>query len=123
VIASSDDTPKMSLSFISANNGRRLLHVPADLKTITGLAYSRKSGQLFALDFGDAEHDTGGLYQITAIWRDGKQWGQAKRITTLARPTAMAFANDGSLLVTLLGDRGDSEKRPTGQLIKFEPGL
>ena len=39
------------------------------------------------------------------------------------RPTALAFASDGTLYVTLLGDPAEGSKEKTGQVIKITGDL
>jgi DNA-binding beta-propeller fold protein YncE len=108
------------LTFYNANNGKMLLNLETGLSDITALAYSPK-GQLYATDFMWTNTKEGGLFQLISKEEDGEQVIDAKKLETLDKPTAMAFATDGSLYITVIGTgEGDAKG---GKLLKVAPGL
>jgi hypothetical protein len=113
------EVPKDSvLNFYHPKNKKVLMSLPTGLFDITGLAYSEKTGQLYATDVAWMASEEGGLFQLIAGQPGSEPRLQAQRIAKLDKPTALGFAKDGSLYVTVLGS-GESE----GKLLKFEPGL
>ena len=108
------------LTFYSAKTGKMLSNFETKLYDITGLAYSPKTGLLYATDFAWMKPDEGGLYRIDA----GQGGVKVKKITSLDKPTALAFAPDGTLYITVIGPKGESENAPKqGKLLKIAPGL
>ena len=112
-----DTTRSAMLTFFHKNTGKALLSVRTGLNEIVALAYSKKTGYLYALDMSTREPDQGGLYRLDD---DGQGGVKPFKIAALDRPTAMAFTGDGmNLLVTILGKfPTDSNDKP-GQVIKF----
>ncbi|MCA9203271.1 MAG: hypothetical protein R3C99_03915 [Pirellulaceae bacterium] len=105
------------VSFYGASDGKLLLNVETGLSDITALAYSPKSEQLYATDFSWHDTSMGGLFQLVSKREDGKQTVDAKKVTSLDKPTAMAFGEDGTLYITVIGEPGK------GKLLKIGPGL
>lgn len=116
--------PKDSLlTFYSAKTGMKLLNLETGLYDIAGVAYSPKTGNLYAVDFAWMAEGEGGLFRLDA---DQANAGSLKavKIAGLDKPTAMAFAPDGTLYVTVVGPKKEDENAPKeGQLLKFAPGL
>ena len=46
-----------------------------------------------------------------------------KKIISLDRPTALAFDKEGALYLTVFGTGKDTGEKPSGGLIRLEPGL
>ncbi|HZN34826.1 MAG TPA: hypothetical protein VFB80_13450 [Pirellulaceae bacterium] len=116
-----NNKPKDSLlSFYSAKTGKLLKNDETGLYDITALAYSPKTGLLYATDFAWMKTDEGGLFRI-----DAAQTGvKATKIVGLDKPTALAFAPDGTLYITVIGPKGAEENAPKdGKLLKIAPGL
>jgi DNA-binding beta-propeller fold protein YncE len=113
--------PKDSLlSFYSAKTGMLLMNQETGLYDITGLAYSPKTGLLYATDFAWMAEAEGGLYRLDAAATGVK----ATKIVSLDKPTALAFAPDGTLYVTVVGPKKADENAPkNGKLLKIAPGL
>jgi len=108
------------LTFYSAKTGKMLSNFETNLYDITGLAYSPKTGLLYATDFAWMKPDEGGLFRIDA----GQGGVKVTKITSLDKPTALAFAPDGTLYITVIGPKGESENAPKqGKLLKIAPGL
>ncbi len=117
--------PKDSLlTFYSAKTGKKLLNLETGLYDITGLAYSPKTKQLYALDFAWMSSGDGGLYRLDKSNEGGKQGLKATKILALEKPTALAFGKDGELYITVVGPKKDSENAPKeGALLKIAPEL
>lgn len=117
--------PKDSLlTFYSAKTGKKLLNLETGLYDITGLAYSPKTKQLYAIDFAWMSPQEGGLYRLDKSNADGKQGVKATKILALDKPTALAFGKDGELYITVVGPKKEDDNAPKeGSLLKIAPGL
>ena len=117
-----NNKPKDSLlSFYSAKTGKLLKNNETGLYDITGLAYSPKSGLLYATDFAWMKPDEGGLFRIDT---GPNNTVKVTKIVALDKPTALAFAADGTLYITVVGPKGAEENAPKdGKLLKIAPGL
>lgn len=103
------------LTFYGAGTKKRLSNFETKLYDITGLAYS-PTGKLYATDFAWMKSDEGGLFRLDQSGNDLK----AVKIASLDKPTALAFAPDGTLYITVVGPKGESENAPTqGKLLKI----
>jgi len=89
------------------------------LSDITALVYNTTNGQLYATDFSWADTTKGGLFQLIASKKDGKEGVTAKKICDLDKATAMVADKDGNLLITAFGSGEDGQK--TGVVLKVEP--
>lgn len=101
--------------------GKLTKNYKTGLNDITGLAYSPKTGKLYATDFAWAEEvkANGGLFEITIEGDEVK----TKKIIGLDRPTALGFDKEGALYITVFGTGVDTKDKPTGGLFRLEPGL
>jgi DNA-binding beta-propeller fold protein YncE len=108
------------LTFYSAKTGKMLLNLETKLYDITGLAYSPKTGLLYATDFAWMKPDEGGLFRL-----DQSPTGvKAVKVASLDKPTALAFAPDGTLYITIIGPKPEGENASKqGKLLKIAPGL
>ncbi len=113
------------LTFYNANNGKKLSNFETGLHDISAVAYSTqgKTKQLYALDFAWLDAKEGGLFQLIAKRKDGKQTIEAKKIVALDKPTAMIFADDGTLYITVIGTAEEGSDAKPGKLLKIAPGL
>jgi DNA-binding beta-propeller fold protein YncE len=108
------------LSFYNAKTGKLLMNLETKLYDITGLAYSPTTGQLYATDFAWMKPEAGGLYRLDATQSGVK----ATKVAALDKPTALAFAPDGTLYITVVGPKGENENAPKqGKLLKVAKGL
>jgi hypothetical protein len=68
--------------------------------------------------------EEGGLFRLDAETKEGAQSLKAVKIASLDKPTALAFAPDGTLYVTVVGPKGAEENAPKeGKVLKIAPGL
>ena len=80
------------------------------------MAYSPTTGRLYATDFAWMKTEEGGLFRLDQSGNDLKPW---KTPASISRP-ALAFAPDGTLYITVVGPKGESENAPTqGKLLKI----
>jgi DNA-binding beta-propeller fold protein YncE len=103
------------LTLYDADSGTLTRQLKTGLYDLCGVAYSPTTGKLYGVDFSWADPTKGGLYRI-----DVEPSGDSVRLTRVAkldRPTALAFAPDGTLYVSTIGaavQGGDP-----GQVIAF----
>jgi hypothetical protein len=126
--ASDDNKPRASaLAFFSSKTGNLLMSLPTNLHDITGLAYSPKSSRLYAVDFAWDDPKQGALYRLDAATVEGRSTVKAIKLAALDKPSALAFAADNTLYVTVFGSIPTEPKssKPTrpGQLIKITGDL
>ncbi|HUG91716.1 MAG TPA: hypothetical protein VML55_12830 [Planctomycetaceae bacterium] len=101
-------------------SGELKFNAPAGgLYDLTGLAYSPKSGKLYATDFAWAEPEKGGLFQLEI---EGDKV-TATKVLSLDKPTAMAFDKDGRLWVTVFGTAEEGSDKSPGKLLLIEGDL
>ena len=104
------------LTFYNAKEGKMLLNLETGLSDITGLAYSPKNGLLYATDFAWPGTDKAGLFRLDKDGQKKKVSIKVKQVTKLDKPTALAFAKDGTLYVTVIETvEGNNE----GKLLKI----
>ena len=115
------NVPGDSLLTYYDKEGKLTKNLKTGLNDITGLAYSPKTGKLYATDFAWAEEikANGGLFELVIEGDEVKP----KKIISLDRPTALAFDKEGALYLTVFGTGKDTGEKPSGGLIRLEPGL
>lgn len=107
------------LTFYNAATGKKLMNIETKLHDITALAYDPKTGLLYATDFAWIEPKDGGLFRIDRATGENSEAVKLTKILPLEKPTAMAFAPDGSLYVTVIGTPAEGETAAkTGKLLK-----
>jgi len=105
--------------FVGGRSGKVLMSAAVELRDIIDLAYSPKTGRLFAADFSAATPESGGIFRLDAA-ADGKV--NPVRVVTMERPTALAFASNGDLLFTQLAGPPSSEGKAAGRLGRLANG-
>ena len=115
------NVPGDSLLTMYDREGKLTKNYKTSLNDITGLAYSPKTGKLYATDFAWAEEIkmNGGLFELVIEGEEVKP----KKILSLDRPTALAFDKEGALYITVFGTGKDTGDKPNGGLVRLEPGL
>ena len=109
--------PDSLLAVYESNAQPAKLHqYTTDRRDLTAVAYSPKTGRLYGLDFSWAAPKEGGLF-LLVLNGDGKR-AQSEKILDLLRPSAMAFAADGTLWVTAIGSIKDNRPEQKGQLLR-----
>ena len=123
--------PRSSLAFYHADTGEQRAIFEVDLTDVTGMAFSPKTGRLYAVNYGRDPAEAGGLYRIDAVQVHGKPSVQATRILTLVHPNGLAFSSHGALFITLWGaidgqpvDRtNDAPAAGNGAVVEVTAGL
>ena len=91
------------LTVYDPKSGRLLLDVATGLHDIAAVAISPQTGRIYAVDFAWMAPEEGGLYRLD-LRRDGDEYEcKAALLMPLDRPSAAAFAPDGTLWVTTFG--------------------
>ncbi len=107
------------LSYYNPVDKKLIANYETGLSDITALVYNASNGQLYATDFSWADTTKGGLFQLIAAEKDGKQIVNAKKVCDLDKPTAMVADKDGNLWITAFGSVEEGKK--TGVVLKVTP--
>lgn len=106
------------LVFCGARSGKALLSSALELRDLIDLAYSPKTGRLFAADFSASLPGEGGIFRLDAAGTEV----QPVRIVTLERPTALAFGEDGALFAAQLLGPADPAGKAPGRVVRILGG-
>jgi DNA-binding beta-propeller fold protein YncE len=118
-LAGSFDEPRDSrLVFCGARTGRVLLALPVELDDVVDLAYSPKTGRLYAADFSWRDPAQGGVFRLDAAAAGGVT---AVRVASLERTTALAISDGGALFATVVGAAPDGQGPAAGRVVRL-PG-
>jgi hypothetical protein len=115
-----DASTASRMDFVNPINGRTEIKFPLRLANIVGVAYSTRTGNLFAITNSPRESVPSGVYRID-LDESSDSNGFSARATVVAkvqRPTSLAFGPDGALYVASLGRSGKD-----GQLKKISGDL
>lgn len=107
------------LTVYNAKSGELLSSYETGLSDIAGLAFSPKTGKLYAADFSWAKPEDGGLFELIT---DGKEV-TVKKVMSLDKPTALAFDKRGRLYITVFGSTEEGSEENAGQLLIVPAGL
>jgi DNA-binding beta-propeller fold protein YncE len=117
------DVPHDSqLAFYNPLDGSKLMELAVDLHDILGLAYSPKTGNLYAVDAAWMDTSNGGVFRIDAAHEIESQNAVAVKLASVLRPSAIAFASDGTLYVTAFGELS-RDTPTTGILVRIKGDL
>lgn len=112
-----EDALDSRLVFCGARTGRTLLASPVELHDLIDLAYSPKTGRLYAADFSAAAPAEGGVFRLDATPDGGVK---PVRIVMLTQPTALAIGDDGALYAAQLTGPLDGEGRAPGRVVRVQ---
>ncbi|MBX3415457.1 MAG: hypothetical protein KF708_22425 [Pirellulales bacterium] len=104
-------TPNDSLLTVyDPKAGGLLMNVATQLHDVTGVAISPQSGRIYAVDFSWMAPEEGGLYRLDLV-KDGPETiCKPTLLMSLDRPSALAFAPDGTLFITTFGSHTAEQK-------------
>jgi DNA-binding beta-propeller fold protein YncE len=111
------------LTLYDVKSGKLLWKATTGLHDIAGLAYSPKSGKLYAVDFAWMDSKQGGLFRLDVTSSPTGATVKATKIAPLDKPTALAFGADGALYVTVFGTAAEGSDKKPGQLLKITGDL
>ena len=114
--ADGDESPS-ELAFYNPIDGSRLMRLSCELPRIVALAYSPRTGNLYAAA-GSTDDSDGSIYRLDDASQPGAPACSAIGVVEVSGPTAMAFAPDGALYVTANDNDGD-EGANNGILLKL----
>jgi hypothetical protein len=102
------DSASSRVEFINPIDGRTALEVTVNLPDILDLAYSPRTGSLYAAtrSVGDAQRR--GIYRIDSRKRGDidRRLALATKVVDVENPTAVAFGPDGALYITTVEKTG-----------------
>jgi DNA-binding beta-propeller fold protein YncE len=101
------------LTTYDPETGKLIKSLKTGLNDIAGLAYSPKTGKLYAVDFAWVDPTKGGLFRLDV---EGDTVKPVK-LLSLDKPTALAFDHHGHLYIAAFGAAKEGEK-PTGSVIR-----
>lgn len=107
------------LTIYDAKSGKLKNKYETGLHDIAGVAYSPKTGKLYAVDFAWSDTSKGGLFELTI---DGDKVKTSK-VLSLDKPTALAFDKDGALYITQFGSAEEGSEDLPGSVVRIDPGL
>jgi len=116
--SSSADSPGCKIVFFSAKSNESLLQLETALSSISALAYSPKTGLLYALGSAADEPTKFGLFRLDSDTTSGLQRIKSTRIASLDQPNAMAFDKEGTAYITV-GKADAGSDRPSGAVVKI----
>lgn len=103
------------LTFYDPSTGDLKAKYETGLSDIAGLAYSPKTGRLYAADFSWHDPAQGGLFELTVA--DGKV--ETTKVFSLDKPTSLAFDDDGNLYVAAFGTAEEGAKQKPGKVYRI----
>ncbi len=115
--------PQDSLLTMYSTDGKLLWKAETGLFDIADLAYSPKSGKLYAVDFAWMDEKEGGLFRLD-VKKDGEEVTvEAVKIVSLDKPAAMAFDKEGGLYVLEFGTAEEGSEKKPGRMVKIAGDL
>jgi hypothetical protein len=105
------------LRFLNPIDGSAALEVTVDLPAIASLAYSPRTGNLYAAAVGSRDTQRDGVYRFDDAGEPGRPACIAVRVAEVRRPAALAFGPDGALYVAAWGEPNEQDAN-SGVLIR-----
>jgi hypothetical protein len=94
------------LAFVNPLDRRVVMQVPVELERIVALAYSPKTGNLYAANSPPSNKGRSGIFRVDAFEKNGAPACKLEKVASIEQPTALAFAPSGTLFVTAAGKGG-----------------
>lgn len=113
------DSSAAKLAFFSAKTHESLLKLDCGLAAIAALAYSPKTGLLYALGNAADSPDKVDLFRLDSDTTSGEQRIKAVKIAPLDQAAAMVFDKDGVAYITVRGKADASSDAPSGAVVKI----
>jgi len=110
------------LTFLNPADGGIVMQLPIELSEVVALAYSPRTGNLYAANFASGTSEQGGIYRLDEVGTTSQAPVAARKIAHVEKPTALGFASDGTLYVTALGLAG-GDKQSSGRLLRISGEL
>jgi len=119
--------PDSQIAFFDVTDGRLLDSAVTGLYDVVGLAYSPRTGSLYAADFSWHDPSRGGVFRLDLLTDAGSLRVDPVRIGSFDRgvdkPSALAFGRDGALYVTMFGTAAEGLDARAGKVLKFDGDL
>ena len=110
--------PGDSLLTIYDTEGKLIAKAATGLNDIAGLAYSPKTGKLYAVDFSWIDTKQGGLFRLDVSMEGDTMSVKTEKICSLDKPSALAFNAEGQLFVTVFGTAMEGETHKPGKVVQ-----
>ena len=120
-IGSLEEPRDSRLAFYNPLDGSPLMRLSTELYDLSGLAYTPKTGNLYAVDAAWMDAENGGVFRIDDASQPGAPKCVAVKIADALRPSGLAFGPDGALYVTAIGELDDAA--PQGVLLRITGDL
>lgn len=92
------------LAFVNPLDRSVVMQVPVELERIVALAYSPKTGNLYAANSATSNKSHSGIFRVDATEKNGAPACKIQKIERIESPTALAFAPSGALYITTSGN-------------------
>jgi hypothetical protein len=117
-VSSTNPLRGTKLEFINPLNRKIVMQRGLELGRVVALAFSPKSGNLYAANFPLSDDRGGGIFRLDQSSRLGTSACVAVKVADIPSPTAMAFTSEGTMYVTSSHD-AQKGKPDTGALFKL----
>jgi hypothetical protein len=118
----SADSTRAHLKFLNPITGQPVMELSLELAGLAGLAFSPRTGHLYAIATAASVDTEGGLFRIDSKIESRKPGCEAVKVAAITSPTSLAFAPDGTLYVTDAGKPSDTNMH-RGSLLKLPGNL
>ena len=115
-----DSVGPSRLAFFNPLDRRVVMQMPSGLRNVVALAYSPKSGNLYAANAPANDDSKAGIYRIDSATGGSTPACKAVKVADIRHATALTFAADNTLYVATLDSAKDSN---SGTLVKLTGDL
>jgi hypothetical protein len=91
------------LAFVNPLDRSVVMQIPVELERIVALAYSSKTGNLYAANSASSNKSHSGIFRVDATEKNGAPACKLKKVASVETPTSLAFAPNGTLYITVSG--------------------